>query len=73
MMIAAAKILKMMTISLNYYIYLFRNLTSKFYLKLLDVDSLFQVIVPHGEPVTVDTFLAWRERFEAELALERAK
>ncbi|XP_057976922.1 uncharacterized protein LOC131164029 isoform X2 [Malania oleifera] len=31
------------------------------------------VIVPHGEPVTVDTFLAWRERFEAELALERAK
>lgn len=73
MMIAPAKILKMMTISLNYYIYLFRNLASKFYLKLLDVDSLFQVIVPHGEPVTVDTFLAWRERFEAELALERAK
>ncbi|MBA0633834.1 hypothetical protein Godav_026103 [Gossypium davidsonii] len=33
----------------------------------------FQVIVPHGEPVTVDTFSAWRERFEAELALERAK
>ncbi|XVF86779.1 hypothetical protein PTKIN_Ptkin18bG0070000 [Pterospermum kingtungense] len=32
-----------------------------------------EVIVPHGEPVTVDTFLAWRERFEAELALERAK
>ncbi|MBA0850779.1 hypothetical protein Goshw_006647 [Gossypium schwendimanii] len=32
-----------------------------------------QVIIPHGEPVTVDTFLAWRERFEAELALERAK
>ncbi|KAJ4717946.1 RWD domain-containing 1 [Melia azedarach] len=31
------------------------------------------VIVPHGEPVTVETFLAWRERFEAELALERAK
>ncbi|KAJ8774294.1 hypothetical protein K2173_009725 [Erythroxylum novogranatense] len=31
------------------------------------------VIIPHGEPVTVDTFLAWRERFEAELALERAK
>ncbi|CAK7356819.1 unnamed protein product [Dovyalis caffra] len=30
------------------------------------------VIVPHGEPVTVETFLAWRERFEAELALERA-
>ncbi|XP_010545629.1 PREDICTED: RWD domain-containing protein 1 [Tarenaya hassleriana] len=32
-----------------------------------------EVIVPHGEPVTVDTFLAWRERYEAELALERAK
>ncbi|EEF46303.1 RWD domain-containing protein 1 [Ricinus communis] len=32
-----------------------------------------EVIVPHGEPVTIDTFLAWRERFEAELALERAK
>ncbi|KDP40806.1 hypothetical protein JCGZ_24805 [Jatropha curcas] len=31
------------------------------------------IIVPHGEPVTIDTFLAWRERFEAELALERAK
>ncbi|KAL5579396.1 hypothetical protein UlMin_011838 [Ulmus minor] len=32
-----------------------------------------EVVVPHGEPVTVETFLAWRERFEAELALERAK
>ncbi|KAL7100056.1 hypothetical protein ABFS83_09G109000 [Erythranthe nasuta] len=32
-----------------------------------------EIIIPHGEPVTVDTFLAWRERFEAELALERAK
>lgn len=31
------------------------------------------VIIPHGEPVTVETFLAWRERYEAELALERAK
>nr|XP_028953759.1 RWD domain-containing protein 1-like [Malus domestica] len=31
------------------------------------------VIIPHGEPVTVETFLAWREMFEAELALERAK
>ncbi|GMN37037.1 hypothetical protein TIFTF001_006493 [Ficus carica] len=31
------------------------------------------IVVPHGEPVTVETFLAWRERFEAELALERAK
>ncbi|CAN6570837.1 unnamed protein product [Malus baccata var. baccata] len=30
------------------------------------------VIIPHGEPVTVETFLAWREMFEAELALERA-
>lgn len=34
---------------------------------------LIQIIVPHGEPVTIDTFMAWRERFEAELALERAK
>ncbi|KAL3631971.1 hypothetical protein CASFOL_024955 [Castilleja foliolosa] len=32
-----------------------------------------EIIVPHGEPVTVDTFMAWRERYEAELALERAK
>lgn len=32
-----------------------------------------EIIVPHGEPVTIDTFVAWRERFEAELALERAK
>ncbi|OMO70855.1 hypothetical protein CCACVL1_18618 [Corchorus capsularis] len=32
-----------------------------------------EVIIPHGEPVTLETFLAWRERFEAELALERAK
>lgn len=32
-----------------------------------------EIIVPHGEPVTIETFLAWRERFEAELALERAK
>ncbi|KAG2292093.1 hypothetical protein Bca52824_038762 [Brassica carinata] len=31
------------------------------------------VIVPHGEPVTLETFVAWRERYEAELALERAK
>ncbi|XP_031389230.1 RWD domain-containing protein 1 [Punica granatum] len=31
------------------------------------------IIVPHGEAVTMETFLAWRERFEAELALERAK
>ncbi|RWW14206.1 hypothetical protein GW17_00022044 [Ensete ventricosum] len=31
-----------------------------------------EIIVPHGEPVTVESFLAWRERFEAELALERA-
>lgn len=32
-----------------------------------------EVIIPHGEAVTVESFLAWRERFEAELALERAK
>ncbi|KAL6144588.1 hypothetical protein ACLB2K_055279 [Fragaria x ananassa] len=32
-----------------------------------------EIIVPHGEPVTYETFLAWREMFEAELALERAK
>ncbi|ONK69986.1 uncharacterized protein A4U43_C05F29020 [Asparagus officinalis] len=31
------------------------------------------IIIPHGEAVTVESFLAWRERFEAELALERAK
>ncbi|PWA82338.1 RWD domain-containing protein 1 [Artemisia annua] len=32
-----------------------------------------EITEPHGEPVTVETFLAWRERFEAEMALERAK
>ncbi|KAK9101252.1 hypothetical protein Scep_024682 [Stephania cephalantha] len=32
-----------------------------------------EIIVPHGEPVTIETFLAWREKFEAEIALERAK
>ncbi|CAI9286320.1 unnamed protein product [Lactuca saligna] len=32
-----------------------------------------EIIVPRGEPVTVETFLAWREKFEAEVALERAK
>eukprot|EP00246_Nothoceros_aenigmaticus_P018487 TRINITY_DN9689_c0_g1_i1.p1 TRINITY_DN9689_c0_g1~~TRINITY_DN9689_c0_g1_i1.p1 ORF type:complete len:247 (-),score=72.40 TRINITY_DN9689_c0_g1_i1:317-1057(-) len=32
-----------------------------------------EIIEPHGEVVTVQTFLAWRERFEAEQALERAK
>ncbi|CAH9132242.1 unnamed protein product [Cuscuta epithymum] len=32
-----------------------------------------EIVVPHGEPVTIETFLAWRERFEAEQALERAK
>ncbi|KAL0696698.1 hypothetical protein Bca4012_063878 [Brassica carinata] len=31
-----------------------------------------EVIIPHGEPVTLETFVAWGERFEAELALERA-
>lgn len=34
---------------------------------------ILQIVVPHGDAVTVETFLAWRERFEAELALERAK
>lgn len=32
-----------------------------------------EIIVPHGEAVTMETFNAWRERFEAEQALERAK
>ncbi|KAF3341484.1 RWD domain-containing protein 1-like protein [Carex littledalei] len=32
-----------------------------------------EVIMPHGEAVTTESFLAWREQFEAELALERAK
>lgn len=32
-----------------------------------------EVIEPHGEAVTVETFLAWREMYEAEQALERAK
>ncbi|XP_039115616.1 RWD domain-containing protein 1 [Dioscorea cayenensis subsp. rotundata] len=42
--------------------------------ELEETDTLKdEIIVPHGEPVTVETFLAWRERFEAELALERAK
>ncbi|KAM7471810.1 hypothetical protein LguiA_009993 [Lonicera macranthoides] len=31
------------------------------------------IVIPHGEAVTTDSFLAWRERFEAELALEKAK
>ncbi|GBG67102.1 hypothetical protein CBR_g78883 [Chara braunii] len=31
------------------------------------------VIVAHGLPVTPETFLEWRERFEAEQALARAK
>ncbi|XP_050235216.1 uncharacterized protein LOC126683386 [Mercurialis annua] len=38
-----------------------------------EVAAKDEVIIPHGEAVTVETFLAWRERFEAELALERAK
>lgn len=38
-----------------------------------DEQAKDEVIIPHGEPVTVETFLAWRERYEAELALERAK
>lgn len=32
-----------------------------------------EVIIPHGEAVTKESFTAWRERFEAELALQRAK
>ncbi|KAK1312212.1 hypothetical protein QJS10_CPA07g00906 [Acorus calamus] len=38
-----------------------------------DEESKEDIIIPHGEPVTVESFIAWRERFEAELALERAK
>lgn len=38
-----------------------------------DEDTKDEVIEPHGEAVTVETFLAWRERFEAEQALERAR
>ncbi|MBA0678033.1 hypothetical protein Goari_019399 [Gossypium aridum] len=55
----------------EHYVYLIpgMSLHGKNYLTF----STLQVIIPHGEPVTVDTFLAWRERFEAELALERAK
>ena len=29
--------------------------------------------IEHGEAVTTETFLTWRERFEAEQALARAK
>lgn len=32
-----------------------------------------EVIEKHGEVVTVESFLAWRDRYEAELALEKAK
>lgn len=32
-----------------------------------------EVIEKHGEVVTVESFLAWRDRFEAEIALEKAK
>ncbi|CAI5458320.1 unnamed protein product [Closterium sp. Yama58-4] len=32
-----------------------------------------EVIEPHGLPVTVETFTEWRDRFEAEIALEKAK
>eukprot|EP00250_Pteridium_aquilinum_P008470 c17975_g1_i1 orf=440-1198(-) len=38
-----------------------------------DEETKDEVIEPHGEAVTVETFLAWRERFEAEQALERAR
>ncbi|MBA0817677.1 hypothetical protein Gohar_027809, partial [Gossypium harknessii] len=40
--------------------------------RTLNANWSIPVIVPHGEPVTVDTFSQWRERFEAELELERA-
>lgn len=32
-----------------------------------------EVIEKHGEVVTVESFKAWRDRYEAELALEKAK
>ncbi|XP_059457157.1 uncharacterized protein LOC132187023 [Corylus avellana] len=38
-----------------------------------EVAATIDIVIPHGEPVTIDTFMVWRERFEAELALERAK
>ncbi|EPS71365.1 hypothetical protein M569_03392, partial [Genlisea aurea] len=40
---------------------------------VVDESAKDEIITPHGEAVTVDAFLAWRERYEAELALERAK
>lgn len=38
-----------------------------------EVEEKEEVYEPHGEVVTGENFLAWRERFEAELALEKAK
>ncbi|XP_024516445.1 RWD domain-containing protein 1 isoform X5 [Selaginella moellendorffii] len=38
-----------------------------------EAPGIDEVVEPHGEVVTVETFVAWRERFEAELALERAR
>ena len=32
-----------------------------------------EVIEKHGEVVTVESFMAWRDRYEAEMALEKAK
>lgn len=32
-----------------------------------------EVIEKHGEVVTVESFMAWRDRYEAEIALEKAK
>ncbi|XP_024374994.1 uncharacterized protein [Physcomitrium patens] len=32
-----------------------------------------EVIEKHGEVVTVESFMAWRDRYEAEVALEKAK
>lgn len=55
------------------YIFFFSELLLTFVLSLLPPPLLFQIVIPHGEPVTIDTFMVWRERFEAELALERAK
>ncbi|GAQ88437.1 hypothetical protein KFL_004280070 [Klebsormidium nitens] len=38
-----------------------------------DKEPVEEVIVPHGLPVTVENFRAWRDAYEAEIALEKAK
>lgn len=38
-----------------------------------DEEEKEEVIEAHGLPVTVESFREWRERYEAELALQRAK